>query len=139
MNRDAPSPGGRTRTILLVALAAGQTQEQAAKAAKISRSTLVRRLANDPAFRVELAELRASMLDACVGVLSSHAAAAAIRIAELANSTDEPVALAACRTVIESVLKLRHELELAARLEAVERALAERELAPLAPPLRGVP
>lgn len=138
VTRGATEPGGRARTVLLASLAAGMTQEQAARAAKISRATLNRRIANDPSFRAELAELRAAMLDSCMGVLSANAAVAAARIVELARSSNEPVALAACRSVIESVMKMRHEIELTERIEALERALGGQEPPSFAVlPLRG--
>jgi HEAT repeat protein len=110
---------------LVAALAAGGTVEASAKAAGVSVATAHRRL-NDPAFRQRVAEARDEMVSRAVARLSATSTLAADTLRELLKAKAETVRLGAARAILELGSKLREHEDLAERIEALERGLAER-------------
>lgn len=118
--------GGRSGadTALLAALAGGATVEGAAKTAGVSAATAKRRLRN-PAFRAELAAIRAETIARAVGVLSMASVGAADELLRLTNSArSEQVRLAAATRILELGMKLRESLDLEQRVTELEVMLS---------------
>ncbi|CEF49318.1 unnamed protein product [uncultured bacterium] len=104
---------------LLMALAAGKSVREAARAAGVSERTATRRLA-DPAFHRRVAELRAEMMGRAVGTMADGAADAAATLRKLLKAKGESVRLGACRALLELGVKLRESVDFEARLAALE-------------------
>jgi hypothetical protein len=105
---------------LLLALAAGNTIRDAARAAKIGERTATRRLA-DPAFRSRVVELRADMVSRALGKIADSMSDAAGTLPKLLKAKGEGVRLGACRAMLELGVKLRESVELEGRLAALEQ------------------
>lgn len=132
------TPGESASDRLALRLAMGDSVSEAAEASGVARRTVYRRL-EEPAFCEQVRTLRAAMLEATLGVLagSSQRAARTLdgllgpELAASAPSQNQPpapqvppqVRHAAAKTILETGLKLRAELELAGRLKLVEEQL----------------
>jgi hypothetical protein len=117
---------GKGDTALQLALAAGQTVRDAARAAGIGERTAGRRLA-DPAFRRRVCELRAEMVQRALGKMADGMAEAADTLRQLLRAEGESVRLGAARSILELGNKLRESAELEERLAALEGRLAGGE------------
>lgn len=112
--------------LIAVALAAGKSVAEAATAGGVSDRTVYRRL-TDPAFKARVAELRAGMVDAAAGRLSEAMAGAALVLRNLmVTGAEEAVRLRAAAKLIELGLRVRDQVEIEARV----RALEEKALVP---------
>ena len=111
---------------LLLALAAGKTVREAARAAGVGERSATRRLA-DPAFRRRVAELRADMVSRALGKMADGMSDAAETLRKLLKAKGESVRLGACRAMLEIGVKLREAVELENRLAALESRDAERD------------
>ena len=125
------SPEGRAAATddpaLVVALAAGATYAEAAAQAGVSERTARRRM-DDPAFRAALDDARAEVVSRAVDRLSAVATDAVDTLAALLGpGVPPPTRLGAARAVLELGSRLREEHDLAARLGALEEALAPNE------------
>lgn len=109
---------------LIAAIASGLTAEQAGERAGVSVRTVHRRLSG-PAFRQEVADARAAMVDRAVGQMADAATAAASTLRTLLGAEAESVRLGAARSIIELGARLREEGDLAERLRRLEE-VAER-------------
>ena len=123
-----PQQGKRTKNQqLLMALACGATLENAARQCGLSDSTTRRRL-QEPAFRQQLQELRADMLQRAAGVLTAAATEAVKTLVILQNPvTPAAVRLGAARAVLELGVKLREAADLEQRLASLEQQMAETQ------------
>ena len=108
---------------LVAALAGGATVQEAARSARVSESTVYRRL-NDAVFHQRVAQARSEMLTRAVGTLARVAAAAATTLALLLKADSESVRLGAARTVLELATKLRESEELERRIALLEERTA---------------
>jgi len=117
--------GGRTSAdeTLVVLLAGGATRQQAAQSAGVGERTVYRRL-EDPAFRARIEEARADMLARTSALLTAAGAAAAGTLVRLLRAESDAVKLAAAVRIIELGGKLRTDLELEARIAALEDVAA---------------
>jgi len=117
---------GRKRkgdTELLLALACGASVGNAAQKAGLSRRTVFRRLAA-PAFRAQVTEMRAAMVQRAAGMFSAAGLPAIKTLTTLQESaSSEAVRLGAARATIELGCKLRETVEWAERLAALEGRL----------------
>jgi molybdenum-dependent DNA-binding transcriptional regulator ModE len=116
----------RGEELLLGALAAGGSVEQAARAAGVSVRTAYRRLAC-PGFRTRLASARDELISAALGELVGCAAEAVATLRQLLQADDERVRLTAARAILEQLLRLRETITLAQRLASLERNLQQRQ------------
>ena len=107
---------------LAVALAAGQTVEEAARQAGLSERTAYRRLAL-PGYRQRVAEARAEMVAQALGKMASNMTAAADTLRQLLTASGDNVKLGAARALLELGVKLRESVELEARLVELERRM----------------
>ncbi len=117
--------GGRTSAdeTLVVLLAGGATRQQAAQSAGVGERTVYRRL-EDPAFRARIEEARADMLARTSALLTAAGAAAAGTLVRLLRAESDAVKLAAAVRIIDLAGKLRTDLELEARIAALEDVAA---------------
>ena len=117
---------GRKRkgdTELLLALACGASVENAAQKAGLSRRTVFRRLAA-PAFRAQVTEMRAAMVQRAAGMFSAAGLPAIKTLTTLQESaSSEAVRLGAARATIELGCRLRETVEWAERLATLEGRL----------------
>lgn len=116
--------GGKKRddSLLLIALASGQTIQTAAQTAGVSERTASRRM-RDPAFRRRLADIRGQMLSRAAGKLAEVAAGAVDCLQQLLLANSEAIRLGASRAVLELAVRLRESEEFAMRLAALEQQL----------------
>ncbi len=109
---------------LALALAEGDTVQDAAEKAGIGRTTAYRRLA-DPAFRQRIHALRGGMIGDAVGRMAAGMSEAAGVLRELLKAESEAVRLSAARSLLDIGVKLRQAVDTEERLAAVESRLAE--------------
>jgi len=107
-----------------VALAAGRSVRAAARAVGVGERTL-HRWRGDPAFQDHVRELQAEMLHCSVGRLSKAMPEAATKLRKLLASDSEKVQLAAAAKLLENGLKLREQLDLAERVQVLERRASD--------------
>lgn len=120
--------GSRERSgadeLLLGALPAGASVEDAAAAAGVSVRTGYRRLA-DPEFSRRLSVARDELLTAALGELVGCTTEAVATLRALLTAPDDRVRLAAAKCMFEQLLRLRETLALSQRLAALERAILD--------------
>jgi len=109
---------------LVTLLASGVTRQQAAQSAGVGERTVYRRL-EDPAFRAKIEEARADMLARTSAMLTAAGAAAAGTLIRLLRAESDAVKLSAASRVLELGGRLRTDLELEARLAALEAQLGD--------------
>src|SRR5205814_2574456 len=117
--------GSRSDELLLGALAAGSSVEQAAETAGVSVRTAYRRLA-DPVFARRLAQARDELISNALGELVDCASEAVATLRALLGASDERVRLGAAESTLDQLLRLRETLTLSQRLATLERALQGR-------------
>jgi len=122
----AKSGHDRGDEAFFLALAGGKTIKEAAKLAGISQRTATRRL-SDPAFRRQIAEARAELMEKALGKLASAAAEAVDTLRKLLKAEAESARLGAARSIIELAGRLRASVELEERLRALEEHLSARD------------
>jgi hypothetical protein len=118
---------GRRRAdqTLLTALACGATVENAARKAGIGERTAYRRL-TDPAFRAQLNQLRAEMVQRTAGMLTGAGMGSVKTLVELQQDVAVPATVRrqSARDILELGLKLRECADLEPRLADLEARLA---------------
>ena len=118
---------GQTRDdVLAIALARGVSIRGAARQAGFSPRTAHRRLA-DRVFVERVEQFRRTMLDECIGILTSSNIAAARALRKLLTDQVAGIRLAAARTILDSSLRFRDHLEIELRLAALESKNLERQ------------
>ncbi len=105
--------------MIVLALASGLTQVQAAERAGVSERTVRTRLA-DPAFKQRVTEARADMVERTMAALTASSVAATQTLHQLLDAESENVRLGAARSLIELAAKLRESYDLEARIAALE-------------------
>ena len=115
---------GPNDLIIIEALAAGQTHQQAAQLADCSAKTVQRRL-GEPAFTQALRERRAERLDQLATGLEASATTALGALDELLHSESETVRLAAVRLALAEHVRYRSTHEHEARLLDLETTAAK--------------
>jgi hypothetical protein len=119
----------RCDELLLGALAAGSSIEQAARAAGVSTRTVYRRLAN-PGFAKRLAQARDEVISHTLGELIECAGQAVATLRVLLSSADDRVRLNAAKCTLDQLLRLRETLSLNERLRTLERAVQAQDRKP---------
>ena len=109
---------------LVAALAAGRTAQDAAREAGVSERTVYRRL-DDPAFKRRVEEAKAEMLGRAVAMLTSASVEAVETLRGLLDSELDFARLAAARAILDVGHRYREQLDLAARVAALEERLGE--------------
>ena len=106
---------------LIIRLAGGMSQKQAAEEAGCCEKTVSRRM-RDAKFRQKLDATRAVMFDAALGNLAEAAVEAVQTLRSLMGSADERVSLSACKAVVELGGRLREQIEIERRISNLEAA-----------------
>ena len=110
---------------LIAALAAGLTQQQAAKQTGVGERTVYRRL-QEPGFRAEVQAARRAVVEQAIGVCTASSVAAAKTLLELlAGAESEAVRLATARTLLSEARGGLDWLDLEARVAELERRVGE--------------
>jgi hypothetical protein len=107
---------------LATAVASGRTLRDAAADAGVGERTATRRWA-DPAFRLRVSELRAGLVRNALGRMADGMTEAADVLRQLLKAQSESVRLGAARSLLELGCKLRENVELEERLQALEAQL----------------
>ena len=110
-----------------LALAAGQSNADAAKAAGVTTRTVSRWRADQVAFADRIEDLRAEMLTEAAGLLAHATTAAAGRLAEIIEVGEERHALTASRIVLDMASRYRIDQALELRINALEMAAGLRQ------------
>jgi hypothetical protein len=108
-------------SLLIAALAAGATNEDAAAQAGVSVRTLQRRLA-EPGFKQKVDQARSDLIFRAVGALADASSEAAQTLRDLLASDRPSVQLGAAKAILDLGIKVREHAELADRIEALEAA-----------------
>ena len=124
---------GTKRVQLVALLAAGNTYDECARALHVSKRTIVR-LNATPDFAAELRAARSSLLEQTLGVLATEAKATIRTLLELRDNGSEAVRLGACRTLLDKLASTREQVDLEARMAAIEEALLTRGTRPVVGP-----
>ena len=111
---------------LVMALAAGLTNKQAAQEAGVSERTVVRRL-GDPAFRKQVADARATTVEQAAARLTAASLLAVRTLLQLLEAESESVRLSAAKGILELGAKMREASELEAQIHALQERLTELE------------
>ena len=117
---------GTQRDAVALAIARGQNVKTAAKETGVGLRTLHRWLAEDPAFRQRVNELREGLFSQAAGRLSDLAGQATETLGGLLRSEDEKVRLQAARIIFEAAGNFRQMTEVSARLATLEQQAEER-------------
>jgi hypothetical protein len=123
---------------LILAVAAGESIADAARAADVSLRSAQRYLSR-PTAKTRIAQIRDQMFAEAVQTLASSAGAAARAMRELIDSQDERVRLSAARSVLEIGPTLFEFSDVAQRLAAIEEKDRQREESLADHPLGVVP
>ena len=113
-----------------LALAAGRTQNEAARKCGAGERTIKTWVATQPAFTRRIRELRAEMTARALGRLVDNMVSAADTLGYLSRKgKSESVRLAAARAVLELGSRLRETVELEERIAALEGRQMGRKIA----------
>lgn len=125
MNTQSRRKSAGSQEALMIALACGATVEAAAAKAGMGVRTVYRRL-EDPAFRQQLQEFRAQMVERSGAMLTAASMEAVKTLLSLMErSIPHATRLGAARAVIELGLKLRDLLEVEQRLTILEKRVTQ--------------
>jgi hypothetical protein len=104
-----------------LALAAGRTIDQAAKASGAGGRTIRTWIHDQPSFSRRIQDLRGEMTSRALGWLVDHMVTAAQTLGNLSSrGTSEMVRLHASKTILELAPKLHESLELERRISLLE-------------------
>ena len=109
-----------------LALAAGQSNADAAKAAGVTTRTVTRWRGDEVAFADRIEDLRSEMLTEAAGLLAAATIAAAVRLAEIIDTGEERHQLTAARVVLEMASRYRIDQALELRISDLETAAGLR-------------
>jgi transposase-like protein len=108
-----------------LALAAGRTAAEAAGEHGCGERTVRRWLAEVPEFRQRIEATRTALFNQAVGKLADLCGKAATTLGELLDSEAEGVRLRAAQAILSTAPQLREATGLAAKVDDLERRLAE--------------
>lgn len=111
---------------LIAVLASGATVKDAAKQVGVGERTVRRRLENGD-FRRRVAEARGMVLERAAGRLADATVEAAETLRSLLSSDSDSVRHSAAKTLLEQAVKGTELLDLASRIEQLERAAEAEE------------
>lgn len=115
----------RSDELLLVALASGASQNDAAASSGVSPRTVRRRRA-DAAFEQQLTAIRDGMVSQASGKLTAHATKAVDVLVALLSAPEPHIRLASARAFLELLVKVREHADLNSRLAALEQSVCSR-------------
>ena len=106
--------------LIVAALAAGTTNQEAATAAGVGERTVRRRL-EDPSFRRQVSDARSALLEQAVSRMAGATTEAADTLRSLLKAESENVRHAAAKTLLDLTSKGIELLDLAERIAQLER------------------
>jgi len=109
---------------LALAIAEGDSVQDAAVKAGIGRTTAYRRLA-DPAFRQRIQSFRAEMTGQALGRMTAGMTDAADVLRALLKADAETIRLGAARSLLDLGIKLRDGVELQEKVNELEKVLQQ--------------
>jgi len=109
-----------------LALAAGQGNADAAKAAGVNTRTVTRWRADEVAFADRIEDLRSEMLTEAAGLLAFTTTAAVLKLALIIEEGEERHQLTAARVVLDMASRYRVDQALELRINALELAAGLR-------------
>jgi hypothetical protein len=112
---------------LAVAVAGGLSIKAAAAELGIGERSAYRESCR-PEFRRRVNEVRTELVTLAMGMLAQTATAAAARLQELVNSSDESVSLRACSVVFDRFSKLSESIDLRERIEKLEQQQQQSQI-----------
>jgi hypothetical protein len=124
MPKGSKSAAVRDRAV--ACLLASRTVAEAARRARVPYPTLRRWIKDDARFKAAYAAARREFLEHALGRLQAITVAAVTRLRRLLDSRNKSVALRAAQTILSNALGATQQLDLLARVEALERAAAGR-------------
>jgi len=110
-----------------LALASGESNADAAKAAQVTTRTVTRWKADEVAFADRIEDLRSEMLTEAAGLLAHATTAAAARLAEIIEVGEERHALSAAKTVLEMASRYLDDQTQECRISDLETAAGLRQ------------
>jgi len=110
-----------------LALAAGGSNADAAKAAGVNTRTVARWRADEVAFADRIEDLRSEMLTEASGLLAHATTAAVLKLAEIIEEGEEGHALTASRIVLDMASRYRVDQALELRISDLETAAGLRQ------------
>ena len=110
-----------------LALAAGQGNADAAKAAGVNTRTVARWRADEVAFADRIEDLRSEMPTEAAGLLAHPTTAAVLKLGEIIDTGEEGHALTAARVVLDMASRYRVDQALELRINALEMAAGLRQ------------
>jgi len=110
-----------------LALAAGQGNADAARAAGVNTRTVARWRADEVAFADRIEDLRAEMLTEAAGLLAAATTAASLKLAEIIDTGEERHQLTAARIVLDMASRYRVDQALELRISDLETAAGLRQ------------
>jgi hypothetical protein len=109
-----------SRDIAALALACGETVSEAARKARVAART-VYRWQKEPDFCEKITQARTAMYDAALGRFTEGLVGSALTIRHLSlKAKSEAVRLAAARSIVDSVTKLRDLAEVVAQIRVLQ-------------------
>src|SRR6516162_4978994 len=99
----------KSETTFLLSIAGGESIAGAARRSNLSLATAYRRM-RDPRITATLAALRQDLLSGLRDRLIAGGASALDKLLTLVNSSDERVALGACKLILDHLLPQRREI-----------------------------
>jgi len=109
----------------IAAILTARTYEDAIKAARIGRHTFYNYL-KQPHFKAELDRQLNDLTDGAFNQLKGASGDAVDTLRTLLNSESETIRLRASQSIIDYVVKARELGDISARLDEIERIIAER-------------
>ena len=110
-----------------LALAVGQSNADAAKAAGVTTRTVTRWRADEVAFADRIEDLRSEMLTEAAGLLAHTTTAAARKLGELIETGEDHHALRAAKTVLEMASRYLDDQTQERRISDLETAAGLRK------------
>jgi hypothetical protein len=118
------SDGKRDEPLFLLLLARGYSVRAAARRANIPRNTAQRK-ASKPAFRKKVDALRDELVRRALGRMVGAQGKAAGTLKELLSAESEKTRLGAAKAILDTTLKLRDQVGVVERLNALQKELDE--------------
>ena len=110
------------QTAALPYIASEPTAVQGARAAQITKRTLMRWM-QEPAFRAELERVRHNISDLAFSELEGFTLKGVIRLVQLLDHPDPNVRHRAAKTILSTSIAARQDKELRRQLETIDNAL----------------
>lgn len=117
-------------SLIIAALAAGKTHEQAAAQAGVSLRTVARRVTG-PDFRQAVLETRAALIEQATGKLADATTLAAAELVALLADESSTVRLSAARSILDTAGRYAEATDVNERIQRLEALVDAQQPQPL--------